>query len=118
MKRGESERNSRGHVWRRELVRCIIDWPTRASVDTAGQRRLGQVFVGDDALIGGGPQGPLLCEATGDWSGFPVVAGPAEATALGNVLVQARGHGTFALPLAETRAVVASSVELGRYEPQ
>jgi rhamnulokinase len=102
-----------------QLVRCIIDSLARAYAETA---RLSADLAGVPLevlhLIGGGSQGPLLCQATADWSGLPVVAGPAEATALGNVLVQARTHGALALSLAEARAVVASSMELGRYEPQ
>jgi L-rhamnose mutarotase len=44
---------------------------------------------------GGGSQNALLCQLTADASGRPVVAGPVEATALGNVLVQARTHGVL-----------------------
>ena len=44
-------------------------------------------------VVGGGVQNPLLCQAIADRAGRPVVAGPVEATALGNVLVQARAAG-------------------------
>ena len=46
-------------------------------------------------IVGGGALNRLLCQATADRSGLPVLAGPVEATALGNVLVQARAHGWF-----------------------
>ena len=44
-------------------------------------------------VVGGGSQNTLLCQAIADRAGVPVVAGPVEATALGNVLVQARAAG-------------------------
>ena len=44
-------------------------------------------------MVGGGVRNELLCQLTADACGLPVVAGPAEAAALGNVLVQARALG-------------------------
>ena len=44
-------------------------------------------------IVGGGSQNALLCQLTADACRRPVLAGPVEATALGNVLVQARTHG-------------------------
>ncbi|WP_043622202.1 rhamnulokinase [Nonomuraea candida] len=67
-------------------------------------------------LVGGGSRNELLCQFTADACGLPVVAGPAEATALGNVLVQARAAGLVS-GLEEMRALVASSQPLRRYEP-
>ncbi|NUP04203.1 MAG: rhamnulokinase [Nonomuraea sp.] len=67
-------------------------------------------------LVGGGSRNELLCRFTADACGLPVVAGPAEATALGNVLTQARAAGLVG-DLAELRALVASTQELRRYEP-
>ncbi|MGW4406335.1 rhamnulokinase [Nonomuraea sp. NPDC004702] len=67
-------------------------------------------------LVGGGSRNELLCRFTADACGLPVVAGPAEATALGNVLVQARTAGLVA-DLAGMRALVADTQELRRYEP-
>ncbi|GAA3238414.1 rhamnulokinase [Nonomuraea helvata] len=67
-------------------------------------------------LVGGGSRNELLCQLTADACGLPVVAGPGEATALGNVLVQARAAGLVS-DLEEMRALVASSQPLRRYEP-
>ncbi|TDD49045.1 rhamnulokinase [Nonomuraea terrae] len=67
-------------------------------------------------LVGGGSRNELLCRLTADACGLPVVAGPAEATALGNVLVQARAAGLVS-DLAEMRALVAATQPLRRYEP-
>src|SRR3546814_7888659 len=64
-------------------------------------------------VVGGGSLNELLCQATADRSGLPVLAGPVEATALGNVLIQARAHGWFGsdAPLETLRAAVARSEE-------
>ena len=67
-------------------------------------------------VIGGGARNELLCQLTADVTGRDVLAGPVEATALGNVLVQARAAGELA-SLAEMRAVSAASFEPVHYEP-
>ena len=67
-------------------------------------------------IVGGGCQNELLNRFTASACGRPVVAGPVEATALGNVLVQARASGEIG-SLREIRDVVRASVELKRYEP-
>jgi rhamnulokinase len=69
-------------------------------------------------IVGGGSQNALLCQLTADRSGLPVIAGPVEATALGNVLVQARAAGLVSGGLESLRAVIARSVSLQRYEPR
>ncbi|MEP0845360.1 MAG: rhamnulokinase [Phycisphaerae bacterium] len=68
-------------------------------------------------VVGGGSQNPLLNQLTADATGRPVVAGPAEATAIGNLLVQLLAQGR-ACTLAELRAIVSRSVSLKRYEPR
>ena len=67
-------------------------------------------------VIGGGSRNELLCRLTADLAGRPVLAGPAEATALGNVLVQARAVGELG-SLPELRAVAAASADPTVYEP-
>jgi rhamnulokinase len=68
-------------------------------------------------LVGGGVRNELLCQLTADATGLPVVAGPVEGAALGNVLVQARAAGVLSGGLPELRAVGARGLELRRYEP-
>ena len=67
-------------------------------------------------LVGGGSRNALLCRLAADACGIPVVAGPEEATALGNLLVQARTMGD--LPEgASVRDIAARSSDVVRYEP-
>jgi rhamnulokinase len=67
-------------------------------------------------VIGGGAQAELLCRLTADLVGRPVLAGPVEATALGNVLVQARAAGELG-SLGDIRAAAAASTDPTTYEP-
>ena len=68
-------------------------------------------------MVGGGSQNRLLCQLTANATGRPVVAGPVEATAMGNVLVQARAAGAAAGGLAQLRSIIAAGASLGRFEP-
>jgi rhamnulokinase len=68
-------------------------------------------------VIGGGSQNALLCQLTADVTGRPVLAGPVEATALGNVLVQARARGELG-SRAEMRELAAASAAVLAYEPK
>ena len=68
-------------------------------------------------VIGGGVQDRLLCQCTANAIGRPVVAGPIEATAIGNCLVQLLASGEFA-SLAEARSCVRDSFPITVYEPQ
>jgi rhamnulokinase len=65
----------------------------------------------------GNSRNELLCQWTADATGLPVTAGPAEATALGNILMQARAHGLVG-DLAEIRRLVARTQELRHYRPR
>lgn len=67
-------------------------------------------------IIGGGVQNKLLCQMTADACGIPVITGPIEATALGNIGVQAMGIGAID-SLASLRETISRSVELEKYMP-
>ncbi len=67
-------------------------------------------------IVGGGTQNRLLNQFTADACGRPVIAGPVEATALGNVLIQARAAGDLTT-LADIREVVRRSETIEQYEP-
>jgi rhamnulokinase len=73
--------------------------------------------VGTVNVVGGGSQNALLCQLTADATRLPVLAGPVEATALGNLLVQAYARGRLA-SLEEIREAARRSVEVREYEPQ
>ncbi len=68
-------------------------------------------------IIGGGSQNAYLNQATATATGKPVLAGPVEATALGNAVVQAIAAGRFA-SLAEARSHVARHVQPTSFEPR
>jgi rhamnulokinase len=67
-------------------------------------------------VVGGGARNAPLCQLTADLCGREVLAGPVEASAMGNVLVQARAAGELG-SLDDVRAVVAASAAPDRYEP-
>ncbi|MET0713655.1 MAG: rhamnulokinase family protein [Mycetocola sp.] len=102
-----------------EFVRCILDSLADAfarAVHTASA--LAEFPVRVIHIVGGGSLNALLCQLTADRAGLPVLAGPVEATALGNVLVQARAVGLLTGDLESMRARVATSFEPVRFEPR
>lgn len=67
-------------------------------------------------IVGGGANNTLLCQWTANATGLPVFAGPTEATAIGNIMVQALASGQVQ-SLAEIRGVVATSFPPVHFEP-
>jgi rhamnulokinase len=103
---------------RAALVRCIFDSLAAAYARTVGDLRLlsGRQI---DALhiVGGGAHNALLCRLTARATQLPVVAGPVEATALGNILVQARAVGALAGDLPAMRRLVRDTQAITVYPP-
>jgi rhamnulokinase len=100
------------------VVRCIVDSLAdahRRAIQEA--RELSGREVDVVHVVGGGARNSLLCQLTADACGLPVLAGPVEATALGNVLVQARALGAVSGDLAQLRSLVRGSQSVTRYEP-
>ncbi|MGW3411661.1 rhamnulokinase [Streptomyces sp. NPDC000888] len=101
-----------------EVTRCILD-----SLALAHRRAVTEAQALADHpvdvvhIVGGGARNALLCQLTADACGLPVVAGPAEAAALGNVLVQARAHGLVG-DRTSMRRLLARTQPLRRYEPK
>ena len=100
------------------ITRCIVD-----SLALAHQRAVEQAqelagrAVDAVHIVGGGARNELLCRLTADACGLPVLAGPVEATALGNVLVQARAAGVIDGDLAALRSVLRETQQITRYQP-
>ena len=104
-----------GHA---SLVRAILDSLAAAYARTIGAAaRLTGAAPEVVHIVGGGSQNQLLCRLTADACGLPVLAGPVEATALGNLLVQARSLGLIDGGLDALRAVVRASQPVLRHEP-
>lgn len=101
-----------------EITRCILDSLALAHREAvADAERLADHPVDVVHMVGGGTRNALLCQLTADACGLPVVAGPTEASALGNVLVQARAHGLVG-DLAGMRRLLVRTQPLTRYEPR
>src|SRR6478736_1109445 len=96
-----------------EVVRCVLDslaLAYRRTVRRAGALSGRPVEVVH--VVGGGARNALLCRLTADATGLPVVAGPVEATAVGNLLTQALALGELTGGLPAARAVVRASTAL------
>jgi rhamnulokinase len=101
-----------------EFVRCILDSLALAYRQTLrAAMRLADRDVDVVHVVGGGARNELLCQLTADACGIPVVAGPAEAAAIGNILVQARTAGAAAGNLGDMRGLLRQALPLRRYEP-
>ena len=101
-----------------QMVRLIFDSLAAKYAEVLGKLQQVSPFkIKTLHVIGGGAQNDLLNQMTSDACGIPVVAGPSEATALGNVMVQARAAGLVG-SLAEMRRYILRSIETKRYEPR
>ncbi len=101
------------------ITRCIMDSLAAgyAKAIIAAESLAGRT-VDVVHIVGGGSQNQLLCQLTADATGKRVVAGPVEATAVGNVLVQARAAGKVSGGLTDLRRLVAASHGLQTFTPQ
>jgi len=100
-----------------EVVRCIYEslaLKYRYTVDTIGQLRGKPATMIN--VVGGGTKDKFLSQMTADACGIPVCAGPEEATAIGNLVMQAIAQGEIK-DLAQAREVVANSFEMKHYQP-
>lgn len=101
-----------------EIVRCVLNSLAlryRATIEDLDEmlgKRHDPIHI-----VGGGTQNTLLSQLTADATGRRVVAGPVEATAIGNVLVQAMGRG-YVSSIDEARSIVRNSFELIHYQPK
>ncbi|SLK07376.1 rhamnulokinase [Arthrobacter sp. P2b] len=101
------------------ITRCIMDSLATGYARTIRDaERLADRSVDVVHVVGGGSQNRLLCQLTADVTGKKVIAGPVEATALGNVLVQARAAGAVSGGLTGLRSLVVRSHQLQAFTPE
>src|SRR5206468_1511995 len=103
---------------RAAMIRCILEslalkyrWVIDRLEEVSG-RQIRAIHI-----VGGGSRNDLLCRLTADATARPVYAGPAEATAMGNTLVQAMALGHLA-SVDDLRAVARRSAQPTVYEPR
>ena len=103
---------------RGEIVRCIFESLALRYREVLDKlRSLSPHPIDVLHVIGGGSCNHLLNRFTANATGIPVVAGPAEATAIGNIMVQAISDGV-AGNISEMRKITGNSIDLLRYEPE
>ena len=99
-------------------MRCCLDSlalayrRTLEGLEDVLGRKIGVIHI-----VGGGVQNELLTQMTADACARPVVAGPVEATAIGNILVQAMATGDVK-SLADARGIVRDSFDVKHYKPR
>lgn len=101
-----------------EFVRCIFDsLALKYKYVLEHLRKMAPFPIEKLHVIGGGSKNKLLNQFTANATGIEVVAGPAEATAIGNIMMQARGIGAVDT-LEEMREIIHNSIELDVFYPQ
>ena len=103
---------------RGEIVRCALEsLALKYRTVLEELRQVSPHPIETIHVIGGGSRNELLCRFTAEATGLPVVTGPAEATAIGNIMGQALALGLVRSP-EEIRIIVAASTDLKTYEPR
>jgi rhamnulokinase len=101
-----------------EFVRCIFE-----SLSLKYKYILGKLIdlapfaIEKLHVIGGGSKNPLLNQWTANAIGMPVIAGPSEATAIGNIMIQAKSAGCVS-SLTEMRQIIRESIQLEEFLPE
>jgi rhamnulokinase len=100
-----------------ETARCVLESLALKHAETVDLLRVAAgVEPSELHVVGGGARNELLCAWTAEAAGLPVLAGPEEATLVGNLLVQAMALGELG-SLAEAREVVRASFAQRTFEP-
>ena len=114
-----SERGLSAPAGRPEMTRAIVESLAAGFARGVEQAAaLSGVPVETVHLVGGGARNELLCRLVANRVGRPVIAGPVEATAIGNVLVQARAHGLLNGDLDAVRGTMAMTLAGRRFDPR
>jgi len=100
-----------------EFVRCIFESLSLKYKFILGKLNSMAPFTIEKLhVIGGGSKNPLLNQWTANSIGIPVIAGPSEATAIGNIMIQAKAAGCVD-SLQEMRQIIRDSVPLDEFLP-
>ncbi len=100
-----------------QIARCIYDSLvlkykyTLRQIESVTGKKIDKLHI-----IGGGANNGVLNQLTANATGIPVIAGPTEATAIGNIMMQAKALG-FVISLEEIRKIVRNSFDVNVYEP-
>lgn len=101
-----------------EFVRCIFESLSLKYKYVLGKiKGLAPFAIEKLHVIGGGSKNPLLNQWTANALGIPVVAGPSEATSIGNIMIQAKAAGCVE-SLPEMRRIIRESIHLEEFIPQ
>ncbi len=101
-----------------EFVRCIFESLSLKYNYVLGKlKNLSPFAIEKLHVIGGGSKNPLLNQWTANATGINVIAGPSEATAIGNIMIQAKAAGDVS-SLHEMRQIIANSVALDEFTPE
>ena len=100
-----------------QVIRCIFEslalryrWTAEKLEELTGKK------YSTINIVGGGTKDELLCSFTANGTGRKVIAGPVEATAIGNILMQAYAMGEIR-DINEARSIVKNTFDIKRYEP-
>ncbi len=100
-----------------EFVRCIFEsLSLKYKAVLSKFKQLAPFPIEKLHVIGGGSKNPLLNQWTANALGLPVIAGPSEATAIGNIMIQAMAAGEVD-SLQEMRRIIRDSVQLEEFVP-
>ena len=98
----------------RGVIESLVDKYTKniKMIEKITDRTLNEVYI-----IGGGCRNSLLCQLAANATGLPIYAGPVEATAIGNLMVQAKSMGRIK-SIAEGRKIIRKSFDIKKYLPK
>jgi len=101
-----------------EITRCIFDSLALRYKQVMGYLKdMSPFYIEVLHVIGGGSKNNLLNQFTSNAVGMPVIAGPSEGTAIGNIMIQAKAAGKVK-DIVDMRSVISDNIELNRFEPQ
>jgi len=101
-----------------EMISCIYHSLTKRYKEVIGTLQDFASFKIEKLhVIGGGSANKLMCQLTADTLGIPVIAGPMEGTAIGNIMLQAKVAGLVG-DRWDMRRIIGNSIQTITYEPR